>query len=59
MVIEEEWIEKLRKIQNNETVGPEKVAVLQELSHTVPKNKQEHRQNKHDHRKTKQDHPKN
>ena len=41
VVIEEEWIEKLRKIQNNETVGPEKVAVLQELSHTVPKNKQE------------------
>ena len=41
VMIEEEWVEKLEKIQKSEITGPEKVAILQDLSNIVPNNQQE------------------
>ena len=41
VILEEEWAEKLEKIQNNEITEYEKVATLQELSLTIPKREQE------------------
>ena len=36
LIIDEEWNEKLRQIEDKEIVGAEKVAVLQDLSLTLP-----------------------
>ena len=41
VTLEEKWIEKLEKIQNNEITGLEKVAALNDISLSIPQKKQE------------------